>query len=448
MPRTLALIGVLLLATLAGAVACSSKPKPTERERVINQAIDKAGDIDDPAALMGALAGLASRRYTETLGLASRIAAKTDDPAMRERSLRMKIRAGTFVDNLVLIEDPRRAFVYCWLFTEERLYHVTQGEGRGALGPFQEETITSLRETRATLIAIGYEHFGQEIIDEAADDMALLAQRQVLQTAQIFADRMPFGPTLQETARNNGDLRALLDIPFSPVGAMQGVSGTPVAIKAMSQMAGEIGRVIQNLPERVRWQTELLLYEAESLETVQSLRADADRLSGSADRLSRTAEALPGQMRQALADAEEAQPELRKTAAEVRATAETMDRLAQSTNQAAQSINVLLEQWQALSEKTRDNAKPRDPDAPAAVEQWTELTKKIAEASSELRGLVSELERPLAEAQQISADSIDRATDNTHDLINAAAWRAAGVVVLAFVLAVVYRLMFRKRDPR
>ncbi len=462
---SLTLVVVLSVVVVQG---CSTRGKPTAEDAMLTRMTGAAGDIKDPAALSGALIALASRRYTDTMGLASRIASASPDSAVREETLRMRLRAVTFVDNLIMIDDPRRAFIYSWLFIEERLFFLKEGEGRDSFGAFQADVVQTLEDVRQATLQIGYEHFGRELIEKAQDDISAMAQRQILNTNQVFADRMPLSSAIAVTANRNSDLRALMNIPMAPVGALQGAANAPVALQDMAMVASSIARVVQNLPERIRWQTELLLYELESLDTIQALREDSRRLSLAAEQLATTTQGLPDEVRKTLEDLEAQQPELRKTLAEARETialahetVAALSVLADSANQAATTSRGLMQDIQQLVGETSE---PGDTDT---IEQLIALADKITTAATELRSLTTDVSEPMREARTLSQESIAQATENTERLLqtatadtqrmlsdatadtrrllDAAAWRAAGLIVLAFVLMVVYRLLFRAR---
>jgi len=102
----------------------------------------------------------------------------------------------------------------------------------------------------------------------------------------------------------------LIEIPMSPFRALEGVSSGAAAIREFNQTALELTHRVQVLPEQIRWQLELLLYDVEDRETVIQALALMQGMEESADRASRAVASLPAEFgasleasRGALADA-------------------------------------------------------------------------------------------------------------------------------------------------
>ena len=65
----------------------------------------------------------------------------------------------------------------------------------------------------------------------------------------------------------------LINLPMSPFRALEGVSSGAAAIREFNQTALQLTNRVALLPQQIRWQMELLLYDVEDRETViQALR--------------------------------------------------------------------------------------------------------------------------------------------------------------------------------
>ncbi len=453
----------ILAAAVATAAACVSgcqaKPKPSPPawlDASSNNSSASTMQALDPVSLQSDLSLLINNFYDAGVGLSSDIAAQTDSRTIREETLRWKLRLVAATEAIQREPDPRLAFLFAWLLVEEGYYGVTEGARRTTYGPFQPQVVEMLGRARDQMIALGYKHFDNAAIDDARDDMRQLATRNVLARWRASGSNKPPGELVAQRGRRS-DVGALLSIPMSPFSGIQGVADTPTAIKDASEVVAEIGTTIRHLPERVRWNAALLLYELDHLPTVVALREDVAGLNASVAQVAARVDALPQDLRDLLTEAEAAQPELRQTLAESRAALAELDRTVQRLNTLAGSIDTMSGSVQGAAEQInkmigRDRPadavpptqpKPPDPD-PITISKLIELSEKITRATQELRGLAGDLDGPIDELDAASARTMGRATADLRALLDAATWRLAGVVVLAFVLAVVYRLVFRR----
>jgi len=408
----------------------------------------------DPAQLHADLGNMVNRYYSEAVGLASDIAADTENRTVREQTLRWKLRVLSATQAILREPDPRLAFLFSWLLAEEGFYAATEGSRRTAYGPHQPRVVELLGRTRDDLIALGYKHFDPAAIDQARDDMRDLASHSVLARWRLSGSTTaPSALTAQRGRRN--DLGTLLSIPMSPFTGLQGVAGTPGAISDASDVVAEIGVVIRDLPERARWNAELLLYELDKLPSIAALQRDVDQLNTSVAKVAARVDAWPTDLRSLLDEAEAAQPELRRTLAELRTTTEQLNTLAASINTMSGSVRGAAAQINTMigRERKPGDAPPASKptaanDDPVTIGRLIELSEKITLAVEALRGLTGELEGPIAELDDASNRTVDRAAADLRAMLDAAAWRLAGIVMLAFVLAVIYRLLFHRSSPR
>jgi outer membrane murein-binding lipoprotein Lpp len=447
----------MLLVVAAGVATtsgCQPKQQPAAPQSWPGSSSAATMEVIDPNRLHTDLGALINRYYSEAIGLSSDIAAKTDNRTVREQTLQWKLRVLSATQAILREPDPRLAFLFSWLLAEEGLYAATEGSRRSAFGEFQPQVVALLTRIRAELLELGYQHFDDAVIEQARDDLRDLASHDVLMQWRMSGSTQPPTALTAQRGRRN-DLGTLLSIPMSPFTGLQGVAGTPGAISDASDVVAEIGVVIRNLPERVRWNAELLLYELDKLPSVAALQRDVDALNASVATVAARVDALPQDMRNLLDETEAAQPELRRTLTELRATTEQLNTLAASINTMSGSVQGAAAEINTMIGRDKKPGDPPPAPKPAAADhdpvtigRLIELSEKITLAVKELRGLTGELEGPIAELDAASSRTVDRATDDLRTLLDAATWRLAGIVALAFVLAVIYRLVFRRASPR
>jgi len=200
--------------------------------------------------------------------------------------------------------------------------------------------------------------------------------------------------------------------------------------------------LLQRMPWILRWQTELTLLNAtdqphfeQALKDATSLAESADRASRAAEAISQVAEELPGQVsaeRKAIVDALEQQES-------------QLNALFKSGTAFSDSLGVTVTNFDALMKRfgvgvPDTNAPPPDPDAkPFDILDYAGTADQITAMAKELNVTLNELNTTL------DSPALDRlskqATSDARGLMNHAFLLVAGLVLLGFVCAVIYRVL-------
>jgi len=203
---------------------------------------------------------------------------------------------------------------------------------------------------------------------------------------------------------------------------------------------------VQRMPWILRWQTELTLLDAadqphfeQALKDATSLAESADRASRAAETISQVAEELPGQVsaeRKAILDALEQQES-------------QLNALFKSGTAFSDSLGVTVTNFDALMKRfgvgvPDTNAPPPDPDAkPFDILDYARTADQITAMAKELNVTINELNTTL------DSPALDRLSNQTtsdaRGLMNHAFLLAAGLVVLGFLCAVIYRFAASRR---
>jgi hypothetical protein len=231
-------------------------------------------------------------------------------------------------------------------------------------------------------------------------------------------------------------------IPMSPFRALEGVDTGAQAIMQFNTTAGEFAATVAQLPELMRWQTELLLYDIEGRDTVRAGLAAFETLAASGARLSETAERLPADVRaqvaSLLAEVEGRQAALGRTLADARALLADLDgsmarggALAKVLTRLARQVDRTGATWQAVVAEVR--GPERDATAAASrpfdILDYERTLGRLESASTELRGL---------------AAALRDASGTLSGLLDAALWRLLLLLLAFFAL----RLAFRRLEHR
>jgi hypothetical protein len=232
--------------------------------------------------------------------------------------------------------------------------------------------------------------------------------------------------------------RSVVAVPLAPFRALEGVGDSATEIRKFNATAREFVRTASRLPEEIRWQVELLLYEIEDRETTKAGLASLQGLSQSADRLSSSAERLPQDTRALLQDAGDTLARLERVLKSARELAVPLQETSAQLQQASAS-------WAGiLGPREGDEAKP--PGRPFDIREWAGAVREVGESSRQLEQLLQEL-RATYQATDVALAPVNAALDRvdrvTRSWIDLAAWRLAQLGVVGAVLGLAYRFAAR-----
>jgi hypothetical protein len=219
--------------------------------------------------------------------------------------------------------------------------------------------------------------------------------------------------------------------------------------------------VVDGLAADARLQIELLLLEAEELESVRSALSSFERLSRSSERLAGVAEKLPQDLRRewtaALDAADFNQAGVQSTLKETQATATTIqqasERLAaagRAWSETARTITEMADHFRKRASESRpsiaDSGSAEGPqpavDSHSAgrlfdINDYAKAADSYNAAAKELANLAIEIRR-ISESNQLP-QRVAELRDAADGVVDHVAWRAAQIVLLIFVVAVAYR---------
>jgi Rad3-related DNA helicase len=240
---------------------------------------------------------------------------------------------------------------------------------------------------------------------------------------------------------------SVLKIPMSPFRAMEGVDRTASAIHQFSNTAERFSDVVAELPESSRWQLQLLLFDLEETNMTKSFLNSLAQVSESSARLEKSVEELPEHLREQLTqfieDIDKRQAALQqtlqqaeKTSLALNDTLEKLDQTAGSFNAVAKDVTVTAQAWenaanatgQVVQEFNKIRPSPQKEESSFDIKDYRDTAEQTSRAANDIKALLAEIE-DLLESRRY--DSV----------LNGLLLRAAGLVVLIFVLAVLYRII-------
>lgn len=440
---------LVICVVLPGLAGCQGK----RWRNIFTQTVEEADiDVVDPERLGADLRRLMVDFQDRYIALMGTIAAQTDDRTIREITLQSRIAAVDAVSAILTEPDARVAFVYAWALVIEGRRSLTEGRARDDYGDRQALVVALIEELEADIEELGKAHFGDEVIASAAPEMEELARR-VTGPDRIF-DRAIYAEVRARKSAGLGDLL------LAPVTSLYGVATTPEAINNIARVVDGLVNQIDLMPQRMRWETEMLLFEVESLETVAQARANLDRVTTSVENMTETVNQLPDRI-------EKLQPELRATLAQGEKTAAQVREATHNAHQALETANELtprihetvLACQRALTDVRlvlgdyRELKDRRDPNLPpldlqALVDRAHAVVEQTSATAVEIRQVLAELDQSLGPDSGVTQTSL-----RLRELIDMVVWRviillaALGgmIVVVVFLTQVIRRRMAPQR---
>ena len=374
-----------------------------------------------------------ARHYSSRLaGVMSTIAANTTDRAVRELTLQVKLQGIPVLFYATSHPDVRIAFIETWVACVQGRMYLTEGAGKAVFGEGQPLAVEVLQELEEEFILIGEEHFGEELVESGAARILEFARNHPLDhtfNPEIVGSDAGPSSSWQTTFTEYAGM------PLAPFRGLEGVSDTASAIQAFSRTLANFARVIRELPNATRWQTELVLLELDSLASLVDARESLERMSLATESFAETAEKLPSEIRRELGavieSSDKSQEGFRATMVEARKSAEAGVKLAETWEATANAVNAVLATYKDIASAAGDDAEPAADEGPPALELNTQSATAIEKAAVEVRALL----------QDIESGKIDKAIgERAAELVDRITIRALIVIAAGLVGLILSRL--------
>lgn len=365
---------------------------------------------------------------------------ESTDPAVDRAALIWKIRLVPLTDEALFASDPQVGFLGLYALAVAQQEYLVNGAGRELFGPQQHFAVEAADDLVAMGRTIAQRFLNDEQQARLNDEVRMLSQKHPIRGVFVPETVQAVVGAITET----GTLDWIIHYPMAPFRAVEGVESGAAAIREFNVTADRFSRVVASMPQRVRWNAELLSLEIERRESVASTVASFESMAESADRFSRTAQALPLELRTQLAallaQVERGQGPLQKTLAEARSTGKEFQPVALSLERTAERLEQAGSAWTALLTEVQ-KLQARDPSAPPSrpfdIADYERTALRLAEAATELRGVVTEF-RGIADSDQ-PMPGLARIEGAGRAVVDLAAWRGLQLLVAFFALLFVYR---------
>ncbi len=252
--------------------------------------------------------------------------------------------------------------------------------------------------------------------------------------------------------------KKVLSIPMAPIRAMEGVDKTAVAIDRFTDSANRFNDILKAMPESVRWEMLLFLYDLQSSEMTKSLLQNMEAFNASSRQMVELARKMPQDVREELSilidQVEQKQKSIQETLSLAEAasnalntTAASLQQTASSWQLAADSTTQTLRAWQAISEQSSSNPAPSEPIRPEDIQK---AATEIQNATRELRLLMADIQA-LTQSDGINQiqDAVSRnllaGQASAQAVVDHLAWRQIQILAGVFAVWLAVRLIGRRQ---
>jgi hypothetical protein len=242
------------------------------------------------------------------------------------------------------------------------------------------------------------------------------------------------------SVESTGTFQRVVSVPLSPFRALEGVGDSATEIRHFNATARDFVQAVERLPEQVRWQVELLLYDVEDRESFDTVLTSLDRLSQSAHRASDSIAKLPEDARSVLQESGGTLAQLEEILAQARELAGPLEATSDHVRQASLA-------WAAVLE--REPGAPQEERRPFDIREWQATVREIGDSAERLERLLEAL-RETSDAGIASRAfepltlALERTDATIRAWIDLATWRIAQLMLAALVVGLGYRWVSRR----
>jgi hypothetical protein len=466
------LASAICIATVASSCALVESISPFRTDPSKPSVPELWAELDDYATSFS----------TEVRRAADTVRDGTSDRSVQRTALRWKMEIVTEFRRAMQQDDPLAALLDLWSLTVQVRQGLESTPPFVDLGAARGDTLDAVKLLESDVRAIA---------DSVLDDAQLHAA-----TTQIedYSRRNPlvrgFGREIEGSEsrlwQGYAALESVLAVPLSPIRALQGIDTGAQAIAEFASVADRFSTVVNSMPESLRWQLELLVFDLDDTPSLKALETGATTLAASSSRLATVAESLPQQIDRSVRSAVDrvVDPTLgvapivadaRATAAEIRQAVEALDRAVTGARELTAGLDRVTaefgsagKEWAGALTVLRDITGPaKEPGARAAsgvaetgpgttearpfdVREYGTAAAELARAAGELRATLLELDRLLDESRvdratnrvdESARRAAEQATAAAEGIIDHAFRRALYLVLAVSIAALGYRLV-------
>lgn len=436
-------------------------------------------------------------RFESTVrGAADEIQEQAEDPRIDRAAVFWKARLVPQARRLIDNPNPMAAAADVWALCMRMASYYAEGEGRRTFGAHQATAVAACRLLEQEIEELVRAHVRGDRVAALREHVASYAAANPLRGT--FADTT-VRPLSDQQEQGQNLLARILDFPAA-LNPTAGLDRGAEAIHSLSATARGLPEETRAQLQLLALDLEEMEATRSALRSFQTLADSSSRLAKSSEALP---DQVGEQARRVLEETRAIQPELRATLEQAEKTADAVDRtmdraerlaaalerVADSAARAgqvwdatAQSVNRAVQDMASIGRSRRGEGGSADrksdgdetlvggaDDAAHAgaagasgasgergggagfdISEYGRTADSVAAAGIELRGLAQDLQglvdsqgltRRMDELDAKLVAALDQATTRSQRIVDYAATRAAALIVLAFVMAAMYRMV-------
>lgn len=380
------------------------------------------------------------------------IASETEDPAVRRETVEWKLRTIPLCRRIVLDNPPREAFLDLWALTLQ-LEDYVKKKGDDSFEGHKKELVSASREAVEGIEAVAKSILDEKEFKKARSDVDRFATEHPITGSFVRRSHLPSS----EKGGVGISFAWVGSIPI--IGAFDGLDEGAKAVRQVALVAERFSRIVEAMPQELRWQIELILYDIEARSTVIDVREALTATSAGIQSFAETAARLPDDMSgvidTTLTELETQREGLNETLQEVDGVLDRGEELSGSLERTAESLARAGVALEAMAVAFMGPAKEPGVAEPAPakkqaqadsgagkgfdIDAYTHSADSITQGAIELRALVSEL-RSAAGSEEF--DILLAGTQSRMDEFISRVTRAViGTVAAVLLAALCYRFV-------
>lgn len=475
---------LLLAALLTGVAVCAP-----------GQAAPAAGKDSKEAVASEELLARCNSYVNGFEGVLEQVLAELERTAAAKQAQRAaalwRVRMAAQCDAALTHGKPMQVMSDLWTVFQQTADYLTAGEGKALFAAQQPVAVKAAQD-----VLVGFEAIPRETLNGEAFNTLQTAIREHARQYPITGEFVFPVARVAEDTQMVATFRRILDLPLVPFNALTGIGKAPDSVRDVSAAVDRFREVVADFPANARWQMKLLALDAGETPAVVDTVGSIKGIAESADRFSHAFEDMPGKLslevEKLLRQVNDAQPEWRRTLAETRGVVELVrattgdlgetigkgDKLvtdvqgaADALEKAAKAVTVTAQEilkFVPASAKDANGQLLGTPPpaagaapAPAPVAEDEFSFQAVTASAEALTQTAQELQRLLAEIKELAADAgrpegsvalldqrleqrVDASAQRVERIVDRIAVRALQLLLLAFVLALAYRVIARR----
>ena len=435
---------------LAATLSCRSTQIPIVPLVKKSPAEAPAPPTLTPAQVFALLNNFATRFAYRIEDAADQLAAGTDDREIRRLAAIWKMRTIHRCRQALFEDEPHQTVIRQWTLCVRLRHSLASGESKDTFGAGQPIALGAARAAEADMVELAGSFLGLDEVARLQKDLEAWVVRHPLQEPTEQSSRAP--ALAQKEAKRSLDMNPLLRLPFASLRAVTGLDETTRKMQDLEVVVARASAIADHLPQQVRWEVELMLYDVERRETVQTAIAKLSTVSASVEQFTDTAKNLPatirGELDRTVDKLDSTQARLQDTLALVSTAAKDIEQTVSAVGDAGRAWESTGQAFGSLmpaeDEGAATGSEPFDiNEYTRAAEAWAATASAIEATLAQFQAATSStnLTNTVAVSRQEAVKIVEVSRQEAAKIVDHLAWRGAQLIFLALGVVVLYRIL-------